>query len=94
MAFSRVSARWNRRLGRAGIEEIDTKLVVGAVGVNGGSWLEVLSCGVNEGWVSELLVKLLKIHQIEPTSVRSSDWWFTAAIWIFKSASPPAVTSQ
>lgn len=60
MAFSRVSARWNRRL--------DTKLVVGAVGVNGGSWLEVLSCGVNEGWVSELLVKLLKIHQIEPTS--------------------------
>lgn len=60
MAFGRISARWDQRLGRSGMEEIDTKLVVGAVGVNGGSWLEILSYGVNQGWVSESLVKLLK----------------------------------
>lgn len=50
------------------MEEIDIKLVVGAVGVDGGSWLELLSCGVNQGWVSESLVKLLKISQAGPTS--------------------------
>lgn len=60
IAFGRISARWDQRLGRCEMEEIDTKLVVGAVGVNGGSWLDILSYRVNQGWVSVSLVKLLK----------------------------------
>ena len=51
----------SRSGGRSGLEKKNAKLVV-AVGVDQGSWLELWSSGVHQGWVSELLIRLLEVY--------------------------------
>lgn len=66
------------------MEEVDTELVVGTVGVDGGTWLGLLNFGLNQGWVSESLVKLLDTYQTGPTSELLIGG--SQQLWILKSA--------
>lgn len=61
---------------------MSTKWVIG-VGVDLGSWLELESGVVHQGWVLELLKRLLEIYWV--SLPRSFDWcfWGHSSYWDF-----------